>query len=145
MIAKMLEHPEIEFTRSFRMLVRISHDILLAGPGWVIMTVGSQLPLLLHPELLQQLVAEGFRSPIFVMFQFIFPIITFLGIVFWYQDVLVRPVRNSRQALTDRLWTIISFPLLPILTLVLVAIPTLQAQTRLLLGTPLQFRVSRKT
>lgn len=144
MVAKMLEHPEIEFGRAFRLLVRISHDILHAGPGWVIMTIGSQLPFLFHPELLQSMINEGFRNPVFIMIQFAFPIITFLGIVFWYQDVLARPPRNQKQTVADRIWTILSFPALPILTLFLVALPTLQAQTRLLIGAPLQFRVSKK-
>lgn len=144
MLAKILEHPEIQFPRASRLLVRVSHDIFLAGPGWVIMTVGSQLPLLLHPELLQSLVAEGFSNPMFIMIQFAFPLLTFLGIVFWYQDVVARPQRTRKQAFTERMWTILSFPALPILTLFLVAIPTLQAQTRLLAGVPLQFRVSKK-
>jgi hypothetical protein len=144
MLAKMLEHPEIRFGSALRLLIRISHDILLAGPGWVIMTVGSQLPLLLHPSILQQLLAEGFSNPTFAMFQIAFPLVTILGIVFWYQDVLARPPRTTRQRWSERLWTLLSFPALPILTLFLVAIPTLQAQTRLLLGVPLQFRVSKK-
>jgi hypothetical protein len=38
----------------------------------------------------------------------------------------------------------VSFPLLTILTLFLVAFPTLQAQTRLMVGIPLQFRVTKK-
>jgi hypothetical protein len=46
--------------------------------------------------------------------------------------------------LTERLLTIISFPLMLVLTLIFVALPTLQAQTRLLVGIPLQFRVTRK-
>jgi hypothetical protein len=67
-----------------------------------------------------------------------------LGIVFWYQDVIVRPPRTVPQTWSERFFTLISFPLLPILTLIVVAFPTLQAQTRLLVGVPLQFRVSKK-
>jgi len=44
----------------------------------------------------------------------------------------------------ERFYTLISFPLLPVLTLIFVAIPTLQAQTRLLIGMPLQFQVTKK-
>lgn len=146
MVAKLLEHPEIEFGPSFTLLFRVAHDILLAGAGWVIMTVGSQLTFLFHPEILAQLTAEGIRNPIFVALQASFLIISVLAVVFWYQDVSVRPPRPAHcpQTLTERLLTIISFPLMLVLTLIFVALPTLQAQTRLLVGIPLQFRVTRK-
>ena len=36
---------------SFKLLLRLAHDILLAGAGWVILTVGSQLPVFFHPKI----------------------------------------------------------------------------------------------
>lgn len=144
MVAKIFEHPEIEFLRSLRLLLRIAHDILLAGAGWVIMTIGSQLPFLLHPRLFNEIIAAGFSNPLFAVLQIAFGMVTILGILFWYQDVIVRPPRTVKQTWSERLWTLISFPALPVLTLFLVAIPTLQAQIRLLAGVPLQFRVSKK-
>jgi hypothetical protein len=143
-IAKMLEHPEIEFPTSFKLLFRVAHDILLAGAGWVILTAGAQLPFLFNPLLLGQIVSEGFSNPAYVLLQIAFALVSVLGIVFWYQDIIVRPPRTHRQTLYERLMTILSFPLLPILTLIFVAIPTLQAQTRLMAGIPLRFKVSKK-
>jgi len=145
-IAKMLEHPEIEFVPSFKLLFRVAHDILLAGAGWVILTVGSQFTFLIHPEILVQLTQENIHNPIFVALQATFILISVLSVIFWYQDVTVRPPRpkDRPQTLTERLLTLVSFPLLLLLTLIFVALPTLQAQTRLLAGIPLQFRVTRK-
>lgn len=158
-IAKMIDHPEVSFWRSLRLLIRISHDILLAGPGWVILTVGSQLPALLHPEitpfnagrLLEDpaqnipLAAQNIaNSPAWLLIIVAGVLVVVLGIVFWLIDVAVRPPRTRPMTLPELFWTIISLPMLPILTLFVVAIPTIQAQTRLLLGIPLQFRVSRK-
>ena len=143
-LAKMAEHPEIPPLVSFQILFRVAHDILLAGAGWVILTAGSQLPLLLHPELLHQMVREGLSNPTFALLQIAFFLVSALGIVFWYQDVTVRPPRTRPQTLRERFLTLLSFPLLPILTLLFVAIPVLQAQTRLLIGVPLQFRVTKK-
>jgi hypothetical protein len=78
------------------------------------------------------------------MLQVSFPLVIVLGIVFWYQDVLVRPTRTRPQTPYERFMVLLSFPLLPVLTLIFVAVPTLQAQTRLMLGAPLQFRVTKK-
>jgi hypothetical protein len=144
MIAKILEHPEIPFGSTFRLLFRIAHDILLAGAGWIIMTVGSQLPLVIHPQIRESMFQEGFSNPTFAILQISFIIVSVLGVVFWYQDVIVRPPRKYPMTWKEALLTLLSFPLLPMLTLIFVAIPTLQAQTRLLVGVPLQYRVARK-
>ena len=145
-IAKMLEHPEIPFTRSFHLLFRASHDLLLAGAGWVILTFGSQVTFLVHPDMLAQLAAENIHNPIFVALQASFLLVSVLSIVFWHQDVSARPPRPAHrpQTIQERILTIISFPLMVFLTLIFVAIPTIQAQTKLLAGIPLQFRVTRK-
>jgi hypothetical protein len=143
-VAKMLEHPEVPFNTSFKLLFRVAHDILLAGAGWVILTFGSQFTLLLHPEILTQMMSEGTANPLFVLLQISFVLVLVLGVVFWFQDVISRPPRTTRRTLIEGLLTIISFPLLPILTVIFVALPTIQAQTRLMVGIPLQFRVTKK-
>ncbi len=143
-IAKMLEHPEIEFQTSFKLLFRVAHDILLAGAGWVILTAGAQLPFLFNPPLLGQILSEGLSNPAYVLLQIAFVLVSVLGIVFWYQDVIARPPRTRPQTVYERFLTLLSFPLLPILTLIFVAVPTIQAQTRLMVGIPLRFQVSKK-
>ena len=143
-IAKMLEHPEVDFNVSFKLLFRVAHDILLAGAGWVILTAGAQLPFLLNPTLLPQIVQEGIANPSYLLLQISFLLVSVLGILFWYQDVIVRPPRTHKQTWYERFMTLLSFPLMPFLTLIFVALPTIQAQTRLMAGIPLRFKVSKK-
>ena len=145
-IARMLERPDVEFGVAFQLLFRVAHDILLAGAGWVLLTVGSQVTFLFHPEILQELVQLNVRSPVFVALQLSFLLVSVLCVVLWAQDVSMRPPRPPErpQTLRERLLTLASFPLMLVLALVFVALPTLQAQTRLMLGIPLQFRVTRK-
>lgn len=145
-VAKMLENPQVPFSTSFKLLFRVAHDILLAGAGWVILTVGAQLTFLLRPSMLENLVMAGFSNPLFVALQVSFILVSVLSIVFWYQDVIVRPPRppDKPQTIQERLLTLVSFPLIVILTLIFVALPTIQAQTRLMVGIPLQFRVTQK-
>ncbi|QPC80678.1 hypothetical protein G4Y79_13245 [Phototrophicus methaneseepsis] len=159
MVAKMIDNPHMPFWHSFRLLVRIAHDILLAGAGWIIMTVGSQLPVMLHPQMapvdtatllsdpatgLSDALNSLIQDPTWGILLFAGGMVVILGIVFWYLDVIVRPPRPHPMTLTERFWTVLSFPLLPVLTLLVLAIPTIQAQTRLLIGAPLSFRVTRK-
>jgi hypothetical protein len=159
MIGKMLDHPEVPLQSALRLLFRISHDILLAGAGWVILTVGVQLPIILHPEIAPfnvldvlaapdhtlSIISTGLiANPIWLLLTGAVLTTVILAIVFWFQDVQVRPPRTTTQTVTERIWTLVSFPLMPLLMLVVLAVPAIQAQTRLLLGQPLQFRVSKK-
>lgn len=142
-VAKMLEHPELDFFRSFRLLRRVSHDVLLAGAGWIIITLGSQLPILLHPGLIPP-IDRIYTDPIMLLLSISSLLVVIFGIVFWWQDVRSRPPRPKPMGLQERFLTLISFPLLPILTLIFLALPVLQAQTRLLIGSTLEYRVARK-
>lgn len=131
---------------ALQLLFRVAHDILLAGAGWILLTVGSQVTLLLHPDILLDLLELNVRSPVFLALQLSFLLVSALCIVLWMQDVITRPPRppNRPQSLRERLLTLASFPLIVFLALIFVALPTLEAQTRLMLGIPLQFRVSSK-
>jgi hypothetical protein len=144
-IARMLEHPETPFIDGFKLLTRAMHDILLAGAGWVILTIGSQLPVLFNPGLVPPLLL-AYTDPVYLVQLVSGVIVVILGVVFWVQDVGSRPPRpaNRPQTFKERLLTLASFPLLVVLTLIFVAMPVLHAQTRLLLGSSLQFQVSRK-
>jgi hypothetical protein len=142
-IAKMLEHPELEFMRTVRLLIRVAHDVLLAGAGWIIITVGSQLPILLHPRILPPL-ERIYTDPVFMLLTISSVLVVILGIFFWFQDIRARPPRTRPATLGERVLTLLSFPMLPILTLIFLALPVLEAQTRLLVGITLEFRVSRK-
>ena len=141
-IAKMLEHPEIEFRPAFSLLVREAHDNIQAGAGWVIMTLGSQLPFLLHPQLLAEIAQPS--NPLFLLLQGAALVVVLLGIVYWYIDVITRPPRTRPATLKERILVLLSFPLLSVLSVIFLALPTIQAQTRLMLGAPLQFRVTKK-
>jgi hypothetical protein len=71
-------------------------------------------------------------------------LISVLSMIFWGLDLRLRPARSSPWTRRERLYELASLPLLAVLTLVCVALPVLHAQTRLMLGKPLQFRVSTK-
>ncbi len=136
--------PQMPFWPTLRLLLRVSHDILLAGAGWVLLTVGSQLPFLLHPELIPLPPHKALESPIFILLGASSFIIVACGLLFWWQDARVRPPRPQPATWKERLLTLASFPLLPILTLIFLALPVIQAQTRLIFGMGLEFRVTPK-
>src|SRR5205807_7919444 len=98
--------------------------------GWVIVTFGAQLPILLYPSLL----VNSWHSPPFVLLQASVVTVGVLGIAFWMIDMRVRLARSRRWTPREVLLTILSFPLLPIMTVLFLALPLIEAQTRLMLG-----------
>ncbi len=160
MLAKLIENPHVASFNSFKLLFRIAHDILLAGAGWIILTVGSQMPVFFHPEIAPvQLdgliasadklayVADGLSQSHAAWMLLALSGITMLilVIIFQIQDYRIRPRRVTPYTFSESLQELLSIPFMLVLTLLVVALPTLVAQTRLLLGIPLQFIVTDKT
>ena len=160
MLAKLIENPHVVSWNSLKLLLRLAHDILLAGAGWIVLTIGSQLPVLFHPEIAPvQLdtfvastdklayVAEGLSRghPAWTLLAISGITMIFLVIVFQIQDYRIRPPRLVPYTFSESLQELLSIPFMLVLTLFVVALPTLVAQTRLLLGIPLQFMVTDKS
>ncbi len=122
------------------LLARVAHDNLLAGAGWIILFLGSQLPLLFHPAW----VRAHLDSAPFLVLQAALLVIGTLTVIFWAVDVWLRPPRPPDVSWRDRLYELLSLPLLALLTAVCVALPVLHAQTRLMLGKTILFRVTAK-
>lgn len=141
-IAQMQEHPYVDKRDGAGLLFRVAHDNLLAGAGWVIITLGTQLPAVLHPHL----VAQNIDTLPFILLQVSFAIVLLLTLFIYVMDVRIRPPRPANQTVTraERLQALLSVPFLPTLTLFCVAFPVIQAQTQLMLGIPLQFKVTPK-
>lgn len=141
-LAQIREHPYVSRARGLSLMFRVAHDNLLAGAGWVIITLGTQLPALLHPRL----VSENLHLPQFMMLQFSFLLVTIMTVFIFLVDGRIRPPRPADLPSTrkETIQNLLSIPMLPTITLICVAFPVLQAQTQLMLGIPLQFRVTKK-
>lgn len=157
-LAQSIATPQTPLWPKLRYLGRASHDVLLAGAGWVFLTLGAQVPILLHRDMLppalnpwdevpfgfDQMVTDLLREPVWAVLLLCGGVVLSLAVAVWWLDVRERPSRIAPMSLRERIAAALSIPLMPILTLILLAIPAIQAQTMLLLGIPLQFRVSRK-
>ncbi|MBX3080451.1 MAG: hypothetical protein KF716_02385 [Anaerolineae bacterium] len=139
-LAQILERPDAAPLRAQQLLFRVTHDHIMSGAGWIAMTFGQLLPLLLHPTLTTELST----APQFYILQVAFAAVGVLGVVFWWIDLRLRPPRPTPWTLKEIGVTILSFAMLAPLTVLFVALPVMQAQTRLLLGMPIQYRVARK-
>ncbi len=139
-IVQAMAHPEVPMRRSISVVLRIAHDHITGGVGWILITLGAQLPIILHPSLL----SEAWRFWPFILLQIALLIIAVATIIFWIFDMRRRPPRPRPWTSGEVLMTAFSFVLLPLLTVIFLGIPAIEAQTRLMLGIPLGFKVARK-
>lgn len=140
-IANLIQYQNIPRRRAVRLLFRVAHDTMLSGAGWVLISLGTQLPYLFH-EQDHFAGIPGYLA--FISLQVVLVMISIMGVVCWYADVLVRPQRDQSQKRGEPFFTLLSFALLPILVVIFITIPSIDAQTRLLAGIPLNFRVTEK-
>lgn len=143
-IAQMLRHPDTNLLKSLRVLVSVWHDLFLSSAGWIVMTLGGQLPLLLHPSIREQMLHHIWRYPPFLIFQIVGAVLLILGIVFLILDIQLRPPRPHPASRREQLESLLGFVLLPVFGVVFIVVPVFHAQLRLLVGRPLAFTVTPK-
>lgn len=124
--------------RAFQLLTRvlIDHVLAIAIPALTLILV--PLLFLLQPEIAQQ----ARTMPQLPLLLLAYAVMLVTSVVFWRIDVRLRSHPAKPRA---TLITALSFILQPIMLLLLVALPALVAQTRLLIGTrPLAYQVAPK-
>ncbi|MDX1995741.1 MAG: glycosyltransferase family 2 protein [bacterium] len=128
------------------LFIRVAHDLLLSSAGWMVIMLGGQLPLLLNVALPEDLLvlSAGWQNPALVVWQTAIVVSAVLSILVWRADVRQRPPRHAPLTFRERCLTLASFAALPLMVSLFVSIPVIQAQTRLLVGMLLDFRVSPK-
>lgn len=139
-ILQAVAHPEVPVPQAVSVSLRIAHDHITAGAGWILLTLGAQLPVVLHPSLL----SEMWHFWPFIVLQIALAIIAVATLTFWIIDMRRRPSRPRPWTSREVLTTAFSFVLLPVLTVIFLGLPVIEAQTRMLLGIPLGFKVARK-
>lgn len=138
--ANITQSPDIPFYQRMRLLGRVTHDILAASAGWMLLVLGGQVVPLIHGVR----IFAGHWG-VFIGLQTAFLLLTLLAIAFWVIDNHVRGEPLIPQSWRERFHTVLGFILFPILTLILLTIPVFHAQIWLLTGTQLVYRVAPKT
>lgn len=107
---------------------------------WFLLTLGGLLPRLLNPEYAASALGLWQAWLTSVALTLTLPFLAIVVLADWR----LRPQHPDGEDLLDVLIGWAAFALLPLLGLVLTAIPALEAHTRLLLGRYLEYRVTEK-
>ena len=129
---------------SFRLLWCIAHDLVISGAGWVGVTISTQLPIWLHPDLRSEYFHRGLIYHQTILLELSGIMMVVAALIFIVNDFRARPEPTVRLTLMNRILEFVGVLLLPVYALVFVTLPVLHAQFMLLLGKSLGFRVTDK-
>lgn len=144
-VRQMVAHAGMPLLPGIRLLARVAHDVVMSGFGWMLVTFGALLPLLFHPQLLVTFVEAPFMVPGLLLLLLSMGLTFVQGAIHAVLEGRLRDQEVPAQSVADAEHvTRLSFLLLPVLIFLFVTLPVLHAQTLLLLGRSLQFRVTQK-
>lgn len=143
-LGQAMRSPRTPLRRWVPLFIGVAHDVLVAGGGWVFVTVGAQLPLLIHPEIRMEMLNRGLIYPQTLLLEVSLLLSIVLAVTFLTLDVRTRPAYPGLPDTRERLQSMLGILLLPVFAIVFVTIPILHAQMMLLLGRELSFDVTEK-
>lgn len=135
-----LLHAEIPVHVKLPPVLMLLREHILWSTSWFVLTLGFTLPALLNPAFLAAgpgLVAQRLYAALGLGITLLSPTLPII-------DLLLGPPRPRDRRWWQSAWAALQWWLMPVATLLFAVVPTLDAQTRLMLGQKLDFRVTEK-
>jgi len=139
-IYQSFQHPEIPWFTKILRLFKIMETHLIWSTNWFILTLGSSLPAILNPKFMQT--SLGYNLPRFS--QTILTICLVAILVTIIIDFKLRPKEAKNKGIFSKLLEIGEWLFMPVATLFMSVLPGLDAQTRLMIGKRLEYKVTEK-
>ena len=136
-----LTHPEIPLRRRIHRLADLWSDHINWAIAPFVLIFGSNLPLLLNPAFRQTTLGQNLPVYAATMLTAAFCVLLLLV----YIEDRIAPPRPASWGLPRRLLTYLEWLAVPIVGVLFSNLPALEAQTRLMTGRYLEYRVTEKT
>jgi cellulose synthase/poly-beta-1,6-N-acetylglucosamine synthase-like glycosyltransferase len=134
------KHAEIPTRLKFPLVWNLARDHYIWATSWFILVLGVTVPNLYNPGF-----AFSMPGQVLLKLYAMFAILSaFLSPVTYLIDLGLRPPRPAERKWWQRVWSGLQWSLLPIYLLFFVTIPSVEAQTRLMMGERLDYRVTEK-
>ena len=132
--------PDVPLLPKLLRIYKLIETHLIWSTNWFILTLGALLPPLLNPQFFQT--SLGYNLPKFARSLLTVCLIALIIIIFL--DNRLKPKNQTNSNWLQKLIYLFQWFLMPIATLFMSVLPGLDAQTRLLLGKRLEYRVTKK-
>lgn len=131
---------DIPFWKKTRRVFKVLSDHLFWPVNWFMVTIGTNIPILLNPKFSQTVLGQKLPS----LSSSILTLCLIFLLVTIYIDLKSRPQRPVKAGLVKRISEHLGWVLLPIFGFFLGALPGIDAHTRLMFGKYLGYRVTEK-
>jgi hypothetical protein len=133
-------HPEIPWITKIVRIFKIFETHLVWSTNWFILTLGALLPTLVNPKFVQT--SLGYNLPKFS--QAILTICLLALLIVIAVDLRLRPPRLKKLNKRRKFLEFTQWILMPAATLFMSVLPGLDAQTRLMMGKRMEYKVTKK-
>jgi hypothetical protein len=130
----------IPFWKKTRRVFKVLTDHLFWPVNWFIVTLGTNIPILLNPKFSQTVLGQKLPS----LSSSILTLCLIFLLATIYIDIKSRPKRPSKVGVMTKLTEHLGWALLPVFGFFLGALPGIDAHTRLMFGKYLEYRVTEK-
>lgn len=133
--------PGCPFFKKLFLLVQLLHDDLLRSTFWFILALGSLLSSMSHGTYVITLAGPSMAS---ALVQFVNILSAVCPLAIWAIERTRAPSTREGGRLVRLAEEVIAWALLPVITLLFLALPALHAQTKMLFGSELTYRRTPK-
>ncbi len=139
-IKNSIKHKEIPLAKRLARIYKMVETHVIWSTNWFILTLGATLPVLVNPAFSRT--SLGYNLP--KMAGAVLTICLFALAVMVIVDLLLRPKEAKPKTVFAAIKEVVQWATLPAITLPLSVLPGLHAQTMLMLGKRLEYRVTEK-
>lgn len=139
-IKESIKHREIPLGKRLARIYKMIETHVIWSTNWFVLTLGATLPAILNPAFSRT--ALGYNLP--RMAEAVLTICLIALAVMVIVDLKLRPKEAKPKTVLAAIKEVVQWATLPIITLPLSVLPGLHAQTMLMLGKRLEYRVTEK-
>ena len=139
-IKESIKHTEIPFINRASRVYKIFETHVIWSTNWFLLSLGATLPVIVNPAFSRT--SLGFTLP--RVAETVLTICLLALVVMIIIDLMLRPKEMRPKGVFAAVKEVIQWVTLPIITLPLSVLPGLHAQTMLMMGKKLEYRVTEK-
>ncbi len=139
-VVESIRHKEIPLLSRTMRIYKMTETHVVWSTSWFLLTLGATLPVLLNPAFSRT--SLGYNLP--RMAELVLTICLIALVVMIVVDLLLRPKHAKPKNIFQMVKEIVQWVTLPLVTLPMSVLPGLHAQTMLMFGKRLEYRVTEK-
>lgn len=139
-VKESIRHTEIPLMKRVARIYKMVETHVIWSTNWFVLTLGATLPVLINPAFSRT--SLGYNLP--RMAEAVLTICLFALAVMVIVDLLLRPKEAKPKTVFAAVKEVVQWATLPLITLPLSVLPGLHAQTMLMFGKRLEYKVTEK-